>query len=185
MRKINDVVDDAQKIIKEAYCMGEIDGALSLSASDDNYSHGFSDAWEFAKKVVLEVNEGGLLARDVLEIFGKANFREILKEFSPQEVIDRFRKYASKINQEQKEDSGAEIKIGDEVTNVFCDKGIVLGFATFRGHEEMSLLMPNYPVPQMVEKKDYAKTGRHFPQIADFIKGYDIENIKEMNNANK
>lgn len=49
---------------------------------DCGYSKGCTDTWEAAKKVILPVDEGGLMNTELREIFGMTSFTSILRNYS-------------------------------------------------------------------------------------------------------
>ena len=72
------------------------------------YNKGLNDAWELAKKIVLDVSKGGIAERDMRSMFGeKWTVSDILKNYTPQEALAKLEAY---------EKEQAEIKVGDVVT---------------------------------------------------------------------
>ena len=64
---------------------------------DEAYQHGLEDAWECARKLVLNSEDGGLRVKDIREIFNFNNFFEgsydVIKDYSAQEAMQKIKDY--------------------------------------------------------------------------------------------
>ena len=76
---------------------------------DTAYQRGLDYAWEAAKKVVLNPDEGGLSALGLNEIFNCATIQQVFRKYTLSEVIAKLKAY------EEKQKADDEIKVGDEV----------------------------------------------------------------------
>ena len=65
------------------------------------------DAWELARKIVLDISEGGIPEIDMRSMFGKKwTVSDVLKNYTPQEALAKLEAYEKEQN---------EIKVGDVV----------------------------------------------------------------------
>lgn len=100
----------------------ELDRLPQLISGVDTFSYnkGLEDAWEAAKKIVFNSDEGGFDMSELREIFNIESIVDIFEQYKPQGVIERFREHQKKI------------RLGDEVINTNKDsnfynfKGIVI-----------------------------------------------------------
>ena len=106
------------------------------------------EAWEIARKIVLLENEGGIPAKDMVHMFGVKFPRDIVREYSVQEVKTKIEAWEAE----------KEIKVGDEV-DVCGDKGIVTSFGT--DGDALHVLYFDGIVNAYRRDKDVKKTGRH------------------------
>lgn len=74
-----------------------------------NYQKGLDDAWECARKIVVEKGSGGYTYEHLEEVLGTRNIHKILCNMTPSEVIAKLKAY-----EQQKPD---EIKVGDIITD--------------------------------------------------------------------
>ena len=88
---------------------------------DDAHRQGLEDAWEYAKKIVLNPDDGGLGLSELNEIFGFYTLQSIFKNYTVQQAIEKLKAY------EKEQKANDEIKVGDEViNNTTGSKGILL-----------------------------------------------------------
>ena len=106
------------------------------------------EAWEIARKIVLLEDEGGIPSKDMVHMFGIKFTRDIVREYSVQEV-------KAKIDAWEAEN---EIKVGDEV-DICGDKGIVTSFGT--DGDRIHVLYLDGIVTSYRKDKCIKKTGRH------------------------
>ena len=106
------------------------------------------EAWEIARKIVLLENEGGIPAKDMVHMFGVKFPRDIVREYSVQEVKTKIEAWEAE----------NEIKVGDEV-DICGDKGIVTSFGT--DGDRIHVLYLDGIVNSYRRDKDVKKTGRH------------------------
>ena len=86
---------------------------------DESYVAGLNDAWDLAKKIILDEFNGGMSVKDFYNIFDKTmGDEDVLKKFTPKEVLAKLEAY---------EKSKDEIKVGDVVAtdNEFQGIGVV------------------------------------------------------------
>lgn len=115
------------------------------------YEKGLEDAWECAKRIALNLCDGGIgVGRDVSY--------KILKNFSAQEAIDKIKAWEEKSGQ-----SDDEIKIGDEV-NVLGFNAPVVVIAL---HDDAVKVMNLYGDTGVHSKYNITKTGKHLDQISE------------------
>lgn len=128
--------DAAQKRVDEAYKKGVNDGSLDVKIRTEgayqkgfndgkeygldeadmreavSYQKGLSDAWEIARKIVFDSNEGGIRLLDFPTIFGNSTIQQVFRKNSAAEAIAKLKTY-----EEQKNNN--EIKVGDEVESLY------------------------------------------------------------------
>ena len=96
------------KELDEAYQKGFEVGSHEATTLD--YQCGLDDAWECARKICLDKEDGGISNGELLEIFKVGSDYSALKKYSASEAIAMLREY-----EQQKVD--AEIKVGDIITD--------------------------------------------------------------------
>ena len=143
---------DLEQVRKEAYEEG-----YKLGYYSDGYQRGLKDAWEAARKIPLNVNEGGLSANALTTIFGNKSIIQIFKEFSASEVVEKIRQY----EQEQE-----EFKLWDEVDGK-GGRGIITKISDDGDH--FNVMWENGSTGYYM-REDFKKTGRHFPEIAEVLR---------------
>lgn len=82
---------------------------IAEEAYKDGTKDGQNEAWEAARKIVLNPNESGLGASDLLAIFGNSSVHNVFKNYSASEAIAKLKAY------EEKRKADDEIKVRDEV----------------------------------------------------------------------
>ena len=145
---------DIEQVRKEAYDTAYADAEeIYESGKRAMYQKGLKDAWEAARKICLEEDDGGIPASAINDIFNVCNYRYAVKDYSASECIEKIRQY------EEKE----EIRVGDEVEDGVAnlivleinEDGTVSGF-----DDEGSII---HATPRK-------KTGRHFSEIAEVLR---------------
>ena len=157
---------DIMEQVDEAYQKGYDAGIIASSfvdTSDEAYQRGLDYAWEAAKKIVLNPDEGGLSALELNEIFNCATIQQVFRKYTLSEVIAKLKAC------EEKQKADDEIKVGDEVFDIPTKtKGILL-------EPETEHLLATVIVPSLrwrtinIRHANLKKTGKH----------YDIEKILE------
>ncbi len=128
----------------------------------ETYQRGLNDAWDAARKLMLDTNHGGLTNYEIEEIFGVDEEQTIIN-YSASECIEKIRQY-----EQEKE----EIKVGDEVITS-AGKAVVIGVGPV--HFEFVFADGSTGYDKVENAK---KTGRHFPEIAEVL-----AKMKETNNG--
>ena len=169
-RKIRDELE------KQAYQRG-YEGAYDTAYADAEeiyesgkramYQKGLKDAWEAARKICLEEDDGGMQISVIKDIFNVSYYRDALRDYSASECIEKIRAY---------EQDKEEIKVGDEVNAPF-GKAIVVNIDSVA--EKIWLVYADGHGGFEYFKDAPTKTGRHFPEIAEALR-----KMKE-NNDNK
>lgn len=153
---------DLERVKKEAYDKGYHDGYFVGDESwkdivhekeEEFYQKGLSDAWEAARKILFNPDDGGMSAIDVNEVFGESSWT-VMKDFSASEVVAKIKEF---------EDSKQKIKVGDEVEDGVAnlvvleinEDGTVEGFTNYGS------------VVHAIPRK---KTGRYFPEVVALLK---------------
>jgi hypothetical protein len=144
--------DIEKNVREEAYEKGYQDAVVKIGSDEQAiaekaYQSGLSDAWEAARKLVLDSNHGGLTNYDIEEIFGVDEEQAIIN-YSASEAIEKIRQY------EQKQEE--RLEVGDEV---------ILDVVDEDGIPEKLLEPDGYTLTLTTDVK-LPKTGRHFPEIA-------------------
>ena len=92
--------------------------------ADKEYQRGLDDAWEAARKLMLDTNHGGLTNYEIEEIFG-VDEEQTLIAYSASEVIEEIRAYeqAQKEKEEQEKEKEKPIRAEDvmrQYLDTFC-----------------------------------------------------------------
>lgn len=110
---------DYQKQVDDAYQRGydkgyadkannvEVCNKIAKDIQDEAYQRGLNDAWEAAKKVVLNPDEGGLDIQELNEVFNCATIQQVFRRYTLSEVIAKLKAH------EEKQKADEEIKVGD------------------------------------------------------------------------
>lgn len=129
--------------------------------TEEAYQRGLNDAWEAARKIALDKEDGGLDTAAYCETFGYGkSFGAVLKTFTASEAVEKIRQY----EQEQEIQVGNEIKGGDE-------RYVVLQKYLNNIDEPMAVLFNRRDGKISVfhlyngNGAIFEKTGRHFPEI--------------------
>ena len=129
------------------------------NAKNDGITEGRNEAWE-AVKYCVNADE----AREYNYAFDGCIAKEIFKNYTASEAINKLRKY-----EEQKEQKEESIEVGDEVLFNGCAKAVVLR-TRMRGLENYCFIICADGSGGECEKLKLKKTGRTFPQIAEVLK---------------
>ena len=130
----------------EAYNRGYEDGR-KVGIKD-----GMCEAWEAARKIVVDTDHGGIALGTLGEIFGTQGYSYIMRENTAQEAIDKIKAY------EDKQKADDEIKVGDEVVTKTGKKYTVVAFVDSGnacGFNANGMWTGWNP-------KDVTKTGKHY-----------------------
>ena len=125
---------------------------------EDAYTKGLNDAWECARKIVLDTGDGGLGVCGRNEVFGLGDLAyPIINTHTASEAIEKLREY------EVKKD---EIKVGDEVR--LKDLGLIGVVTRLADLEQAACIMFDDGSATWKSVNCAKKTGRHFP-IEDIL----------------
>jgi hypothetical protein len=120
---------------------------------DTAYQRGLEDAWEAARKIVVDTDNGGIALGTLGEIFGTQAYSCIMRDNTAQEAIAKLKAYEDK----QKD----SIEVGDEVIDRDGDITIVTNI-----HERLfDGLCNDGSTMGDLFLEDVRKTGRHFDHI--------------------
>ena len=78
-----------------------------MKDSDEAYQRGLNDAWDVARKIAVETDDGGVSISDLYKIFGTESMCMIMKNNTVYDAIAKLKAYEDK----QKDDD--HIKVGD------------------------------------------------------------------------
>ena len=161
----------ARELIEQAYQRGYKAGVESCAdaigqvcddAKNDGITEGRNEAWETARKIVLQ-SESGWDYDTLQELFGFRYVSDILRDLTATEAIEKIRAYENQKKQEEDE----RIKVGDEVKKVSNGiKGIVIKVAD----EETNNHVVFEDGSEWLSDFVIRKTGRHFPEIEEVLK---------------
>ena len=165
--------DRNQKAVEDAYKRGYDNGYKDKTNNDEVgkelaseiYQRGLNDAWEAARKIVLNRDEGGTSTLDLSEIFDCVTIQQVFRRYTVSEVIAKLKDY------EEKQEDSQEIKVGDEVAFHHDDgRPDTVVVVTYIGQDGFIDGMDGRGT-QYAHKNPtkWTKTGRHF----------DIEKILE------
>jgi rubrerythrin len=114
---------DLEQVRKEAYEKGYHAGyAKYLNLS---YEDGLKDAWDAARKIALDKEDGGLDTVAYCEIFGYGKgFGTILKKFSASEAIEKIQQYEQEHEKKEKHHTWifSEVNEPSVDTTLICSK---------------------------------------------------------------
>lgn len=124
----------------------------------DTYIQGLNDAWEYARKITLNSEDGGIPYREFEKIFDDITSPyAVFRKYTISEAIAKIKEYEDKKN---------EIHIGDEVvSDSFDEKGIVTHI-TDKGCVSLICGM-NSMISTGLDKVH--KTGKSYPQIVEIL----------------
>lgn len=147
-------LDDLQK---QAYDRGYKDGQSSVQIDESvAYNDGLNDAWECAKRIYdYQVP---------YELFGLDDGYGFISPLSSCETMTAAEAIA-KIKEYEESKGKHKINVGDEVLNIFGDRGYV----TSVGDVELCVLYPNGSTGHS-SKSTYTKTGKHCKEIAELLR---------------
>ena len=120
------------------------------------YNKGLEDAWELAKKIVLNPNNGGMSLDELQIVFGKSSSHNVLRSFTSQEALAKLEAY---------EKEQAEIKVGDVVEHNGDTVFIVTKIDKMICGYDKEGNMHSFCFPNQYIKK----TGKHI-ELADLFK---------------
>jgi hypothetical protein len=149
---------DVKKRVEEAYQKGFEAGQHEATTLE--YQQGLNDAWEAARKICNEPEDGGLPAVAVVELFGRNG---PILGCSAQNAINKIKAY----EEQQKADG---IKVGDEVEWEGEKIIVTQTFTPNLQKPQLHGIGSNGCVYYAILIEDVKKTGRHFPQVVELIK---------------
>ena len=122
---------------------------------DEAYQAGMDKAWEIARRIRLNCEDGGIDGDGLRKMFGTANTYTIIKDNTASEAVAKIKAYDNVTHSDR-------IEVGDEVTHKSDSavwKAVCIRIDGDRQH--MNLMgytgaVGYYPVD------DFKKTGRHF-----------------------
>lgn len=135
------------------------------SAVEESYQRGLEDAWKCARRLLFNVEDGGMSTSELCEIFHRNGFYSILKDYSVQEAMKRIEDY------EKQKDA---IKIGDEIEQI-TNSGNPTGVScivTNIGDDKFNGITEDGKAVTCSSQINrwWRKTGRTFPQIEEVLK---------------
>ena len=119
---------------------------------DSEYQRGLDDAWEAARKISLNCEDGGIDGDGLREIFGTGNTYAIIQSNTAQEAIEKIKAYEDKYS--DRIEVGDEVKWNSDViviTRVYEDGGFNWCDGISQDGRAFHVLAENV-----------RKTGRHF-----------------------
>jgi len=153
--KLNNILTqrkaDMQKKLDDAYQKGLEEGKKAFdlldAERDAEYERGLNDAWDAARKINMEVDDGGLSVPDLGKIFAISGNCAIMRTFTAKEAIDRIKAYEAEKD---------EIHVGDEV------KGNSSPWVVTRIYEDLLKGIDAVGDVRASRMESIHKTGRHF-----------------------
>lgn len=113
---------------------------------------GAEKAWELAKKISIMPDEAKK------EVWGTDKYNTINLGYSYAEAAKRYEAWQKKVADD-------EIKVGDEVR---C--GNIHGIVLQVTEKSITVINTNGYVAITDDKREWGKTGRHFPEVAELLK---------------
>ena len=122
------------------------------SEKGKNYDDGLREAWGLAKKIICNIEYGGLHTSELEQIFGYAEFDDVLKNYTPQEAAAKIAEW----------EDGREIRFRDEVIygGNGNRRGVVTKEHTGFSDDECCVLWSDGGVGTPLKSR-LTKTGRH------------------------
>ena len=117
------------------------------------YQRGLEDAWNVARKIAVETDDGGVSISALYEMFGTESMRMIMKNNTVYDAIAKLKAY------EEKQKADDEIKVGDEVIYNGTTKCVVVDPET---NEKYASLFDCNGIHYFADHRECKKTGRHF-----------------------
>ena len=138
-----------------AYKKGLHDGESKCRYCNE-YQRGLEDAWEAARRIVVDTDHGGLALGTLSGIFGTQSYSYIMRENTVQEAIDKIKAYEDKHSD--------RIEVGDEVTFLPNDRR---GIVTACHVPDVYAENDKYAVfcgttVEYVLRQHITKTGKHY-----------------------
>ena len=89
---------DMEQVRKEAYDKGYDDATAEIGSDEQAiaekaYQRGLSDAWEAARKIVLDEWDNGIKYDDFYELFNGKSCKQVLNTLAAAEVIEKLQAY--------------------------------------------------------------------------------------------
>lgn len=100
------LINQTKTTVNDALCHARNVVQKDDKAIEEAYNKGWEDAWEWARKIVLPITEGGFSTDEVKEIFSNMYPKEVMTNLTAQEALAKLEAY--------KKEKG--IKVGDVVT---------------------------------------------------------------------
>ena len=114
-------------------------------------------AWELAKKIIMPKDNGGFSGDELVEIFGEKWPSGVFKNYPTyQEAAAKFEAW--------REQKGKDFKVGDEVSDC-TGTGVVVEISA-----GCLRIMYSNGATYLMNNKEFKKTGRHFPEVAELLK---------------
>lgn len=132
-----------------------------LHPADESYSKGLNDAWELAKKIIIQPDDGGYTAQELEELFRTIVPSEVFAAFTPQEALAKVKEYEDKCN---------EIKKGDVVKLIGSTHEAIV---TRVSVTSLYFLFKDGSCGSLSAKEDFEKTSKHFDSIDEFMRSAD------------
>ena len=128
----------------------------------DAYQRGLNDAWECARKFMSEVIDARFRNNFMVELLECDNAMGAMKVYSASEAVEKIRQY----EQEQKQEE-EQVQVGDEIEAV-SGKAVVVYVDDIDEHKVRYVYSNGVYAFNYIDK--VAKTGRHFPEIAEVLR---------------
>ena len=139
----------------EAYQRGINDGSLDVKQRVEGaYQKGLEDAWEAARRIVVDTDHGGLALGTLSEIFGTQSCSYIMRENTAQEAIDKIKAYEDKRSD--------RIEVGDEVNWDGVCFIVTKIFQPRNMKEQCDGIDDDGSVYHDILMEDLKKTGKHY-----------------------
>lgn len=160
IKSFNDLLKEYTEEIKASVEYSTLDSDEEETNVKKSDNGDLKFLWEAVRKVVLDVDDGGLSSKELGELFECTSIQEIIKSNTLDSFIDKIKYYEKRYTEKDR------LKVGDEVVDhtgknyIVCEVTEQSAKATnFRTYE-------NYFDVYNIE----ARTGRRFPEIGGLIK---------------
>ena len=151
----SDYINENFGVLQEAAYQRGFDDAHRISGEE--YQRGLNDAWEAARRIIVDTDHGGLALGTLSGIFGTQSCSYIMRENTAQDAIAKLKAYEDKRSD--------RIEVGDEVIDKDGDTTIVTNI-----HERLfDGLCSDGSTMSDLFLEDVRKTGRHYDHIGKLL----------------
>lgn len=99
---------EAKRKVNDALC--HANNLVRASERGDDYNRGLEDAWEFARRLYLNADEGGISTEVMRKLYDTACYGSVILDFSVHEAMEKLKEYEKEVEEEV-----SRIKIGEGV----------------------------------------------------------------------
>lgn len=163
IKGFNSLVFDENGLDRLTSYNEEFDNNVKAIADAEKYGYekGLNDGWECAKKICLNPEDGGMLISAIKVVFDSGNHQDVLKDFTPQEAIEKLKEWEGK----------EKFNVGDVIYSELSQTKAIIQRIDSWNIIECFSEKGQFKISRE-EKKFWEKTGEHvdLSNIIDFLK---------------